>query len=322
MLVIASAWAKGKVVVADRTDQSITVIDVQTDTPTTIEMPDNGEPMYVAYSSTYNRVFVGDRANSRVVVFDADTFAVETTVGTDAGVFHMWASDGNDQLWVNNDIDNTITIIDTVTLDVIDTAFAPADLVASGGKLHDVIIDPVRPFAYATMIGVAGANDYVVKYSTESFDEVDRQAVGEDPHVSLARQSDLLYVPCQNSNEVVVLNRDTLDSEPSIFVPSAHGAWMSRNGKLFFTTNIAGGGTDGVFEIDTQTNAVLDFWDTPEAVPHNITSTPNGKKLYVTHSGAFSDVVSVYERQNKNEPFMQIITVTTGLNPFGLFYVP
>ena len=246
MLLAATARAQGKIVVADRGSQSITVIDVKTDSPTTVSMPDNGEPMYVAYSSTYNRVFVGDRANDRVVVFDADTFLVEATVDTDTGVFHMWASDANDQLWVNNDIDNTITIIDTVTLDVIDTASAPADLVALGGKLHDVIIDPMAPFAYATMIGVAGANDYVVKYSTESFHEVDRQAVGQDPHLSLARQNNQLYVPSQNSNEVLILERTTLDVLLSIAVPAAHGAWMSRNGRYFYTTNIAGGGVDNL----------------------------------------------------------------------------
>jgi DNA-binding beta-propeller fold protein YncE len=309
-------------VVADRGSASITVIDVKSDTPTTFAVPDNGEPMYVAYSATYNRVFVGDRANDRVVVFSADDFSIETTVATGAGVFHMWASDMNDQLWVNNDIDNTITIIDTVTLDVIDTVLAPADLVDLGGKLHDVIIDPILPFAYATMIGVAGANDYVVKYSTQTFGEVDRQAVGKDPHVSLSRQSRLLYLPCQNSNEVFVLDRDTFDLQPGIAIPAAHGAWMSRNGQSFFTTNIAGGGVDGVFEIDTGINDFIDHWDTPFATPHNIATTPNGKKLYVTHSGATSDKVSVYSRQNKHTPFILISTVDTGTNPFGLFYVP
>ena len=322
MLFSAVCWAQGHIVVADRSSGSITVIDVKSDTPATIAMPDSGEPMYVAYSATYNRVFVGDRANDQVVVFDADDFSIETTVATGTGVFHMWASDMNDQLWVNNDIDNTITIIDTVTLDVIYTAAAPADLVALGGRLHDVIIDPIMPFAYATMIGVAGANDYVVKYSTKTFLEVDRQAVGQDPHVSLSRQDRLLYVPCQNSNEVFVLDRDTLDLQPGIAIPAAHGAWMSRNGRSFYTTNIAGGGTDGVFEIDTDINGVIDSWNTPFAVPHNIATTPNGKKLYVTHSGAASDKVSVYSRQNKNTPFILTNTVDTGVNPFGLFYVP
>jgi len=278
--------------------------------------------MYVAFSATYNRVFVGDRANDQVVVFDADDFTVETTVPAGTGVFHMWAADNVDQLWVNNDIDNTITIIDTVTLDVITTTAAPADLVAMGGKLHDVIIDPQQPFAYATMLGIAGAFDYVVKYSTETFLEVGRQAVGQDPHLSLARNNNLLYVPCQNSNEVFVLDRTSLDIQTMVAVPSAHGAAMARNGKTFYTTNIAGGGLDGLAEIDTRTNTVVDSIDTPAAVPHNIALTPNGKKVYVTHSGATNDVVSVYARQNKNVPLQHAGTVTVGLNPFGIFYVP
>ena len=77
-----------------------------------------------------------------------------------------------------------------------------------------------------------------------------------------------------------------------------------------------------MFEIETRSNTVLDSWNTPFPVPHNIATTPNGKKLYVTHSGGTSDKVSVYSRQNKNHPFMLLTTVDSGLNPFGLFFVP
>ena len=129
-----------------------------------------------------------------------------------------------------------------------------------------------------TMLGIAGANDYVVKYSRQTFSETGRQAVGKDPHVSLARQNDLLYVPCQNSNTVFVLDRDTLAADPSILVLSAHGAGMSRNGKAFYTTNLAGGGTGGLVEIDTGTNTAVGVFDTPLPVPHNIALAPNGTR--------------------------------------------
>ena len=51
----------------------------------------------------------------------------------------------------------------------------PADLVEQGGKPHDVILDPHHGrYAYVTMIGLTGP-DYVVKFSTESFEELDRE---------------------------------------------------------------------------------------------------------------------------------------------------
>jgi len=56
-------------------------------------------------------------------------------------------------------------------------------------------------------------------------------------------------------------------------------------------------------------------------VPHNIALTPNGRKLYVTHSGP-NDKVSIY-RIHGNDPVPVLVgDVTTGMNPFGLAFVP
>ena len=105
----------------------------------TIELPEGDgapEPMYVYYTPIRNRFFVGDRGNNRVVVFNARTLEMETTVPAGAGVFHMWGTTFRKQLWVNNDIDNTATVIDMRSLEVLATVPMPADLVALGGKPH------------------------------------------------------------------------------------------------------------------------------------------------------------------------------------------
>ena len=83
-----------KVVVANRASGTISVIDTATDTVVGIYMlpgTNTPEPMYVVYTNVGKRVFVGDRANNQVVVFDADDFSVEATIPAGAGVFHMWA---------------------------------------------------------------------------------------------------------------------------------------------------------------------------------------------------------------------------------------
>jgi DNA-binding beta-propeller fold protein YncE len=61
--------------------------------------------------------------------------------------------------------------------------------------------------------------------------------------------------------------------------------------------------------------------DTPYGVPHNIALTPNGKKLYVTHSGGTSDKVTIYRTNGKSPVPEYEGEVTVGLNPFGLAYV-
>jgi YVTN family beta-propeller protein len=316
---------QGKVVVANRASGTISVIDARSDTLVgTYELPagDNTpEPMYVTYAKRGGHVFVGDRANNRVVVFDKSDFSVVTTIAAGNGVFHMWSDPHDRQLWVNNDIDNTATVIDPGTLSVITTVAMPADLVADGYKPHDVILDPQGRFAYVTMLKATGTVDYLIQFSTSSFEEVNRAAVGKDPHVSLTARNKLIYVPAQNSNIVSVFNRYTLEPVTEVTVPGAHGAAMTPNGKVFYTTNLPGGGTQGLFAIDTKTNTVLGSVDTPFAVPHNVVVTKNDK-LFLTHSGGTSDKVTIYEVSTR-EPLPTLVgEVTVGLNPFGLAYVP
>jgi len=326
----SSSTRDGKIVVANRADGTITVINVETDTvESTVPLPagpNQPEPMYVFYIESQDLVFVDDRANNRVVAFDADDYSVVTTIPIGNGGFHMWGDDSEGQLWVNNDIDNTVTVINTNTLEVITTIPIPQDLVDSSGIPHDVILDPVNPTAFVSVIGVLDGEeevpDVVVKFSTETFEELDRVDVGLDPHLSLAAQNNFLYVPCQGTNNVFILNRDTLDQViPPLSVPGAHGAGMTPNGQRFYTTNISGGGTDGLFAIETATNTIAGSSNTPFPTPHNIAVNGDGTKLYVTQSGADADQVTVYTVSDGSPVPVFSSTVIAGLNPFGIGFV-
>jgi YVTN family beta-propeller protein len=279
--------------------------------------------MYVVYSRPDDRVFVGDRANDRIVVFDGRDLSVIGTVSAGRGVFHMWADPLGKQLWVNNDIDNTTTVIDLRRLTVIATVPTPSDLVANGGKPHDVIVDHKGKLAYISVLGLSGANDYVIQFRTDTFEETGRAAVSKDPHLSLSRNNEYLYVPAQNGNAVHVLNRFNLAQVDVLAVPGAHGAGMTYNGKYFYTTNLAGNGTDALYTIDTKTNSVIgEAVDSPYPVPHNIALTPFPGKLYLTHSGGASDKVTFYDVRYPDPIPLFAGEVTVGLNPFGLAYVP
>ncbi len=314
----------GDIVVANRNSGSISVIDTKTDDVTgTYQLPSNpntAEPMYVVYDKRRHHVFVGDRANNQVVVFNSKNYNVETTIQVGQGVFHMWADRLGKQLWVNNDIDNTTSVINLKTLQVIATVPTPADLVNMGGKPHDVFLGPMGRIAYISIVGVAGASDYVVQFNTSTFEETGRAAVGKDPHLSIPDVSPYLYVPCQNSNEVYVLNRFSMDLVETISVPGAHGAIMTTNGKVFYTTNLPGGGTNGIYAINTKNNSVLGSTNTPYPVPHNVAVNSSSKKLYLTHSGGTSDKVTVYSISNNNPVPVFLKEITVELNPFGLAY--
>jgi DNA-binding beta-propeller fold protein YncE len=314
----------GKIVVANRASGSISVIDTKTDAISgTYDLPmgsSTPEPMYVVFSNQTRQVFVGDRANNRVVVFDSRSFNTVGTVAAGAGVFHMWADLRSKQLWVNNDIENTTTVINPRSLEVITTVPTPADLVALGGKPHDVILDHIGKYAYISVLGVSGSNDYVVRFNTRTFQETGRAAVGKDPHLSLTWRNKFLYVPCQNSNTVYILDRRSMALVKVVTAAGAHGAGIPQHGKTFYTTNLPGGGTDGLIAINTRTNEVIGASDTPYPVPHNIAITQNSRKLYVTHSGGTSDKVTVYTLSRKNPVPEYLTEITVGLNPFGLAY--
>lgn len=323
---VLSYGGNGKIVVADRGSGTISVISVATDElvdSVALPMGDAApEPMYVYYTSIGDRVWVGDRANDRVVAFDADTFEVDGMVPCGDGVFHMWGHPLTGQLWVNNDVDNTATVIDMSSMSVIDTVPAPADLIALGGKTHDVILSPFGEFAYQTIVGVEGDHDYVVQYDAQALTELNRAAVGKDVHVSLHPRLPWLYVPCQNTNNIYLLNLLDLEEVDVIDVPGAHGAGMPLHGRYFYTTNLPNGGEDGLYVIDTHTFEIVgEAVDTPYAVPHNIALGPLGRKLYLTHSGP-NDKVTIYSASPFDPTPVLIGEVTVGMNPFGLDYVP
>jgi YVTN family beta-propeller protein len=312
----------GNIVVANRASGTLSVIDVKTDAVQTVNMPGGAgtpEPMYVVFDAKHNTVFVGDRGNNRVVAFDASSFSVKGTIPAGAGVFHMWADPRGRQLWVNNDIDKTITVINPKTLDVMTTIAIPSDLAAQGGKPHDVVLDPTGKLAFVSILGLPGP-DVVVQYSTKFFVETGRADVGKDPHLSLAQRDDNLYVPCQNSDAVYVLDRRSMNLVDVLDVPGAHGAAMALNGKTFYTTNLPGGGPAGLWTIDVASNTVLGHTDSPFPIPHNIALTPNADKLYVTHSGGSADKVSIYEIEKGEHIPTLVGDVTVGLNPFGLAF--
>jgi YVTN family beta-propeller protein len=319
-----SSLNSGKVIVADRASGTITVINSESDevmgTYDLPSSPNSPEPMYVVFVRQNNQVFVGDRANNKVVVFDGEYFNVEASIEVGNGVFHMWADQIGNQLWVNNDIDNTTSVIDLKSLNVIATVPTPADLVAMGGKPHDVILDHLGRYAFVSVLGISGNSDYVVKFSTSSFNEMGRAAVGKDPHLSLTIKNNYLYVPCQNSDLVYLLDRTNMNVIKTISVPGSHGAGMATNGKVFYTTNLPGGGSNGLFAISTKTNAVIGSGSTPYPVPHNIALNTSSKKLYVTHSGGGSNKVTIYRVSNRFPSPQLLKEVTVGYNPFGIAF--
>ena len=316
----------GRIVVANRADGSLSIIDVNTDQLIrTINMPDDGEPTYLAYSPQRHRLLVVDRANDRVVVYRAGSLALEDTVPIGAGGFHCWVDPIERQAWVTNDIDNTVTVFDTVSLKVLETIPMPDDLVSAGYRNHDVNTALIGPRAYVTMTQT-GQPGWLLQYNSRTFKLKNRRELGGDPHVSLRQwRPGRLFVMSQDEGAVYVLKSGNLnDRTAPIDVPGAHGGVMNRvyASRFFYTTNLTGGGTGGLVTIDPRSFEVVVETDTPYGVPHNMAVLPNGRKMYLTHSGATANKVTVYRINRRTGVPTYLSEVTVGSNPFGLTYVP
>lgn len=316
----------GRIVVANRLGGSLTVIDVATDQVIqTVALPAGAatpEPMYVVFNRSRDIVFVNDRANKQVVAFDAVDFAVLGTAPIGSGGFHMESDLAETQLWITNDIDLTATVIDPNTLGVITTVPMPADLVALAGKPHDVVLDPSGAGAWITVNGVTGANDYVLRFSTETFLETGRIAAGKLCHVATTRTSGKLFITNETSGLVQVHNRATLDKLSEFALPGSHGAAFTRSGRYFYASNLPGGGVDALYTIDARTLAVVgEPTDAAVVTPHNLATTPVGDKLYCTHSGSTATQVLVYSISTGAPNPVLLTQVTAGTNPFGLAWV-
>ncbi len=117
----ASQTNNGQIVIANRASGNISILDAQTgEELRTVDLPfsegeKTPEPMYVYHLLSTNEILVDDRANNRVVFFDQTTYEVTRTVETGAGNFHMWVDSQEEQLWVVNDLDVALTVVELET---------------------------------------------------------------------------------------------------------------------------------------------------------------------------------------------------------------
>ena len=322
----------GRIVIANRSSGNISILDENTgELIKTVDLPsgegeNTPEPMYVYNLIGTDEIVVDDRANNRVVFFDSTTFEVTGTVETGSGNFHMWASPQEDQLWVVNDIDNTLTVIDPQTKQKIGTVDLPEDVIGANARPHDVIVDPSGDFAYTTVIREDNPDsDLLVKIDARTFTVLDTAEVGKDPHVSLAPENNLLYVPAADSNRIEVFDRrgTELVQVGTIEQPGAHGIEFSQDGNFIYTTDLPGGAETGLFTIDSRTNQIvgdLDGVDTSSPIPHNVWLNGSGDRLFLTHSGAQATTVDVFSLEDPTKPVLENTVDVEGLNPFGLAY--
>lgn len=324
---------EGTIVVANRGTGNISILDEVTgELIRNVDLPagqgeNQPDPLYVYNLTSTDEIVVDDRANNRVVFFDSETFEVTGTVATGAGNFHMWASPQEDQLWVANDIDNTLTVIDPQTKQEITRVALPDEIIGPDSLPHDVTIDPSGDFAYVTVFQNDNPdNDLLLKIDANTFEILDTAPVGKDPHISVNPESNLVYVPGADTGTIDIFDRrgTELVRVDSLEQPGAHGIEFNNDGSLIYTTNlptgVPGNGEDGLFVIDPLTNEIITSVDTSGPGSHNVWLNGDNSRLFLTHSGPEETTVDVFSLEDPTNPVLETTTNTNSLNPFGLAY--
>ena len=300
--------------VANRGSSTVSVFDATTNEKTMdITLPAAGaDPTYLAFSEERGLFYVGDFANQQLLAYDAMDFSLKNTISIQEGAFHMWASDVADQLWVNNIVSKTTSVVDLTNHTVMETIGLPTGEISlsADAAQHDVVISENGMYAYVSILDGADVS-YIVQYSTGDFSYMGHAMIGGDAH--LLAHGDKVYGLAQNGNEVTVFNQGDLSVVDNLSITGPHG--VAANQDYLFTANLP----DKSLSVISLSN--YDVVNTVAAdydVPHNIVTNEAGDKLFLSHSGGSSTKVVFYEISGSN--LTKLTDADSGTNPFGVLY--
>ena len=296
-----------RVVVANLSSGSISFIDANSNQVlNTLSIP-GSVPTYVVYVPSKDKLYVGDRAQNKVHIVNPKTQLLETSIPVGSGAFHMWADGIGKQLWVINNIDNTISVINLSNNTVVKT-------ISVGMKPHDIFLNASGTRAYVSVLtGDPKIPDSIYMYSATDYNKLASKAVAKDPHLYHISNSNKLFVACQ-SGTLFTLNGTNLTEIASTGLVGAHGIFANPSRNFIYIANITG---TQIYSVETLNSSLV---GTPVNslvnTPHNILVSNDGNKMFITH---FGTSVTTYSLGN-NGSITPGTTITVGLNPFGLTY--
>jgi len=300
--------------VANRGSSSVTVFDAGSlEMKQDIILPSSGaDPTYLAFSKERGLFYVGDFANQELLAYDAKDFTLKHTIGIQEGAFHMWSNDMVDQLWVNNIVSKTTSVIDLTTHSVVKTLGLPVNDIqmSQDAGQHDVILSSNGNYAYITILDGSDIS-YVVQYRTDDFSYIRHQTIGGDAHLMI--DGDKLFAASQNGNEISVFSQSDLSPVENISIAGPHGVAVNQN--YFFTAALPEKslGVISLTNYQVVNNVATNFDN-----PHNLVTNEAGNKLFLSHSGATATKVVFYEISGSN--LTKLAVHDSGTNPFGVLY--
>ena len=289
--------------VANFIDDTLSVIDVATNTVVGVPIPTDSLPFGVAVSADGTRVYVSHWSGN-VRVFDT---ATNTQVGADivvgGALYGIAVNPAGDRVYVANNITDEVAVIDTTTHTVLTN-------VAVGSSPYDILVDPTGARVYVT--NCCSDTVSVIDTATNTLDGVDI-AVGNTPiGIAITPDGTRLYVSNENDDNVSVIDTATrLPVAGSPFAVGVGPAGIAVN-PAGTRVYVANQGDNTISVIDVASNAVIDTFSSQGVVPQDIAIDPSGSFLYVTNT--VSDDVGVFDLST-NAP---VTLLPVGVSPIGV----
>jgi len=225
------------------------------------------------------------------------------------------ATNPADALYVCNQADATISVIDPSSQTVVTTVDLTNHGFSPDAKPHHVAVEPDGSAWYVSLIG----DDVVVKFNAQNevIGTVDFPSPGM---LSLHPETDLLYaghtmsIPDVPSTIAVIKRSDMTPVQVPLAVPidRPHGMKVSPSGGYAYSTSLS---TNGIVAIDTETQDVA----SPVSLPGSrqryvqVDITADGQTAFVT--GQVAGQVQVLSLQNPATPSL-VDSIDVGAEPW------
>jgi YVTN family beta-propeller protein len=299
-----------------------------------------------------HRVYVPNETSNDVAIIDPQTFQVVGRLAAGSAPEHISPDWDFSKLYVSNMNGASLTVLDPVTEQVIETMEVPfpynlfftpdgskaivvadylgADMVADNGlyfydrKTWELLKFVQVPWPGVNHLDFTADGRYllvtcesagaVVKIDTVEMEISGVVDVGGSPlDIRLDPYGDVFYVANQGTHGIDVIDPETMTAVG--FIPAGNGAHafaFSRDVSRLFLTNRLGNSID---VIDLASRTIVDSWPAGGS-PDMATVSPDGSQLWV--SNRFHGTVNVFDPETGEI----VATIPTGGNPHGLTYWP
>ena len=318
------------------------VIDTNPNTPQIYPIKVGNLPFGIAYDPEHKRMYMTNFVdNGTVSVIDTTTNKVIDTnpntpdeidpikVGTRP--FGIAYDPGNEWMYVTNQFENTVSVIDTTTNKVIDTnpnTPDEIDPIMVGDTPTGIAYDLIHKRMYVTNGGrvsvsvIDTTTNKVIDTNPNTPDEIDPIKVGNLPFgIAYENQNKKIYVTNREDDTVSVIdttintvidtNPNTPEIDPIKVGDTPTGIAYDPVHKRMYVTNQF---NNTVSVINTTSNTVVSSITVP-SLPLHIVHDPRNERMYVTNRGA--NTVSVIDITTNTVVSSPIIV---GDGPTGVSY--